>query len=160
MNLKLFSSGYNCRHAQQTCVNDLWFSMNSNLSFFLSCLRCLLQFDWPRIKGTEVGIVSNRSLEPSKGLMYWVMVVIVSVVVKAAQSCPTLCDLTTIQSMGFSRPECWSGWPFPSPGGIPNPGIEPRSPTLQVDSLPAETPGKPLLMVDEQYLLLLNVHVI
>ena len=43
----------------------------------------------------------------------------------------------------FSRPEYWSGKPFPSPGDLPNPGIEPRSPTLQVDSLPAEPPGKP-----------------
>ena len=40
--------------------------------------------------------------------------------------------------MEFSRPEHWSGWPFPSPGDCPNPGIEPRSPTLQADSLPAE----------------------
>ena len=49
----------------------------------------------------------------------------------------------TIQSMEFSRPEHWSGYPFPSPGDLPNPGIEPRSPPLQVDSLPAEPPGKP-----------------
>ena len=45
--------------------------------------------------------------------------------------------------MEFSRPEYWSGYPFPSPGDLPNPGIEPRSPALQVDSLPAEPPGKP-----------------
>ena len=44
---------------------------------------------------------------------------------------------------GFSRPEYWSGLPFPSPGDLPNPGIEPRSPTLQADSLPAEPQGKP-----------------
>ena len=37
----------------------------------------------------------------------------------------------TIQFMEFSRPEYWSGWPFPSPGDLPNRGIEPRSPTLQ-----------------------------
>ena len=49
----------------------------------------------------------------------------------------------TIQSMEFSRPEYWSGWPFPSPRDLPNPGIEPRSPALQADSLPAEPPGKP-----------------
>ena len=41
-------------------------------------------------------------------------------------------------SMGFSRRECWSGLPFPSPRDLPDPGIEPGSPTLQVDSLPAE----------------------
>ena len=45
--------------------------------------------------------------------------------------------------MEFSRPEYWIGQPIPSPGDLPNPGIEPRSPTLQVDCLPAEPPGKP-----------------
>ena len=44
--------------------------------------------------------------------------------------------------MEFSRPEHWSGQPFPSPGDLRKPGIEPRSPTLQADSLPAEPPGK------------------
>ena len=59
--------------------------------------------------------------------------------VKVTQSCLTP---WTIQSMEFSRPECWSGYPFPSPGDLPNPGIEPKSP-LQTDSLPAEPQGKP-----------------
>ena len=45
--------------------------------------------------------------------------------------------------MEFSRQEYWSGLPFPSPGDLPNPGIEPRSPTLQVDALPSEPPGNP-----------------
>ena len=45
--------------------------------------------------------------------------------------------------MEFSRPEHWSGQPFPSPGDLFNAGIEPRSPASQVDSLPAEPPGKP-----------------
>ena len=44
-------------------------------------------------------------------------------------------------SIGFSRQECWSGLPFPSPGDLPNPGIEPRSPALQADVLPSEPPG-------------------
>ena len=39
--------------------------------------------------------------------------------------------------------EYWSGWPFPSPGNLPNPGIEPRSPALWADSLTPEPPGKP-----------------
>ena len=47
-------------------------------------------------------------------------------------------------SMGFSRQEYWSGLPFPSPGDLPDPGIEPRSPTLQADTLTSEPPGKPL----------------
>ena len=44
--------------------------------------------------------------------------------------------------MEFSRPEFWSEQPFPSPGDLPNPGIEPRSPALQTDSSPAEPQGK------------------
>ena len=44
---------------------------------------------------------------------------------------------------GFSRQEYWSGLPCSPPGDLPNPGIEPRSPALQADSLPAEPPGKP-----------------
>ena len=63
--------------------------------------------------------------------------------VKVAQSCPILCDPWTIQPMEFSRPEYWSGWPFPSPEDLPNPGIKPRSPTLQADSWPGEPQGKP-----------------
>ena len=46
------------------------------------------------------------------------------------------------QSLGFSRQEHWSGLPFPSPGDLPEPGIEPRSPTLQTDALPSEPPRK------------------
>ena len=46
-------------------------------------------------------------------------------------------------SMGFPRQEYWNGLPFPSPGDLPNPGIEPASPTLQADSLSAEPQGKP-----------------
>ena len=45
--------------------------------------------------------------------------------------------------MEFSKPEYWSRQPFPSPGNIPNPEIKPRSPTLEVDSLPAKPQGKP-----------------
>ena len=50
-------------------------------------------------------------------------------------------------SMGFSRQECWSGLPFPSLGDLPDPGIEPRSPTLQADALPSEPPWKPKVNV-------------
>ena len=45
--------------------------------------------------------------------------------------------------MDFSRQEHWSGWPFPSPGDLPNPEIEAGSPALWTDSLPSELPGKP-----------------
>ena len=49
-------------------------------------------------------------------------------------------------SVGFSRQEYWSGLPFPSPGDLPDPGIEPRSPALQADTLPSEPPGKPVVV--------------
>ena len=49
----------------------------------------------------------------------------------------------SIQSMAFSRPEYWSGQPFPSPRDLPKPGIKPISPALQADSLPDEPQGKP-----------------
>ena len=64
------------------------------------------------------------------------------------RSCPTLCDPMDCSrqlppSMEFSRQEYWSGLPFPSPGDLPNPGIEPGSFALQADSLPFVPPKKP-----------------
>ena len=43
--------------------------------------------------------------------------------------------------------EYWSGWPIPSPGALPNPGIKPGSPALQEDSLSADVPGKPVILL-------------
>ena len=65
------------------------------------------------------------------------------------QLCPTLWDPWTVArqappSMGFSRQDYWNGLPFPSPGDLPDPGTEPRSPALQADSLPSGLPGEPL----------------
>ena len=68
---------------------------------------------------------------------------------EVAQSCPTLCDPVDCSppgsavpeaplSMGFSRQEYWSGLPFPSPGDLPQPGIESGSPALQADALTSE----------------------
>ena len=72
----------------------------------------------------------------------------VVVVVLVAKLCPPLHDPLTIAHlaplfMGFSRQEYWSGLPFPSPGDLPDPGIKPRSPALQTDSLPSDLQGKP-----------------
>ena len=50
-------------------------------------------------------------------------------------------------SMGFSRQEYRSGLPFPFPGDLPKPGIEPWSPTLQADALPSEPPGEPVFFL-------------
>ena len=65
-----------------------------------------------------------------------------------AKSCPTLATPRTVAcqaplSTGFSRQEYWSGLPLPSPGDLPDAGIEPGSPALQTDSLPNDLRGKP-----------------
>ena len=65
-----------------------------------------------------------------------------------AKSCTTLATPWTVTcqaplSMGFSRQEHWSGLPFPSPGDLPDPGIEHGSPALQADSVLTELQGKP-----------------
>ena len=63
-------------------------------------------------------------------------------------TCPHLSTpalpLSTPAHMGFYMQEHWSGLPFPSPGDLPDPGMEPRSPTLQADALTSAPPGKPL----------------
>ena len=53
------------------------------------------------------------------------------------------CSLPGSSVVGVSRQEYWSGLPFPSPGDLPHPGIKPRSPALQSDSLMTELRGKP-----------------
>ena len=70
-----------------------------------------------------------------------------SVYVLVPWSSPSLCDPMDCNSPGplsieFSTQEYWSGLPFPSPGNLPDPGIELRSSALQADSLPSEPPKK------------------
>ena len=78
---------------------------------------------------------------------FWIKANTIASQSEVAQSCLTLCDPWTVAhqappSMGFSRQEYWSGLPFPSPGDLPNPGIESRFPALQADALTSEPPGK------------------
>ena len=61
-----------------------------------------------------------------------------------SNSCnPIDCSHQTPQSLEFPRQEYWSGLTFSSPGDLPDPVIEPGSPSLQADALPSEPPGKP-----------------
>ena len=64
------------------------------------------------------------------------------------QSCSTFCDPWAVAHQAplsmDSSTQYWSGQPFPSPGDLPNPGIEPGSPALQADSLLSEPPGTPI----------------
>ena len=62
---------------------------------------------------------------------------------KVAQSCPTLCDPMDFTVHGILQTRILEWVAFPFSGDLPNAGIEPRSPTLQADSLPAELQGKP-----------------
>ena len=66
-----------------------------------------------------------------------------------AKSCPTVCNPMNCNcqaplSMGFSRQEFWSGLPFPTPGDLPDPGIEPTSPMLAGAFFTTEPPRKPI----------------
>ena len=65
--------------------------------------------------------------------------------VKVTQLCPTLCNPMGYIVRGLFQARILEWVAFPSPGDLPNPGSKPRSPTLQVDSLPAEPQGKPRL---------------
>ena len=80
--------------------------------------------DMLALKATEVGEDGG-----------WWLVVVVKV--KIAQSCLTLCDSIDYSVYGILQARILEWVPFPSPGDLPNPGIKPRSPALQADSLPA-----------------------
>ena len=68
----------------------------------------------------------------------------ISCLVMSDSAVPRTIALLAPLSMEFSRPEYWSGYSFPSPRDLPDPGIKPRSPGLQADSLLPEPPGKPV----------------
>ena len=67
--------------------------------------------------------------------------------VKVSQSCPTLCNPMNYTVHGILQARILEWATFPFSKGSPNPGIKPRSPALQADSLPAEPPGKPVCML-------------
>ena len=73
------------------------------------------------------------------GLQY----IVNTCIVKVAQSCPTLCDPMDYTVHGILQARILEWVAFPFSRDLPNPGIEPRSPTLQADSLPSEPLGKP-----------------
>ena len=72
------------------------------------------------------------------------MLCVLSRSVMSDSATPQTVALQAPLSMGFSRQDDWSGLPCLPPGDLPNPGIEPRSPALQADSLPSEPPGQTL----------------
>ena len=91
------------------------------------------------------------SIESSQVLCNWALEVSfdVKVKVKSLSRIQLFATLWTVAyqaplSMRFSTQEYCSGLPFPSPGDLPGPGIEPGSPTLEADALPSAPPGKPI----------------
>ena len=120
----------------------VWASCFLSWTFSGEKYECGMPTELPHMCNIQV-VYGNQSRRATKSMRDE------SVKVLVAQSCPTLCNpmvcsLTGFSlSMGFSRQDCCSGLPFPSPGVLPDPGIEPRSPAMQTDSLPSEPPGKP-----------------
>ena len=100
------------------------------LTFLSICFICPFMFD------TFIAPIGNISL----GMKVKVKVKSLSRVRLFAT--PWLVAYQASRSMGFSRQEYWSGLPFPSPGDLSDPGIDPRSPALYADALPSEPPGK------------------
>ena len=80
------------------------------------------------------------------------------------QLCLTVCNPMNSSPSGsptmeFSKQEYWSGLPFPSPGDLPNPGIEPGLSALQADSLPVEPPGKSKYKIYFIYIYILHIYI-
>ena len=102
--------------------------LNNQFNLFFFLLQIMVTFiHVPRVW-------CNWHAEATRGKQRWFSHSVVS------NSCdPMDCSLP----MGFSRQEYWSGLPFPSPGDLPSPGLQPRSPALQADSLPTGLLGKP-----------------
>ena len=94
------------------------------------------------------GIFPTQRLSPSLPHCRRILNYCAAVRCLVAQSCLTLCDPMDCSPPGSSvhgilQARNWNGLPFPSPGHLPNSGIKPSSPALQVNSLPSESPGKP-----------------
>ena len=109
----------------------------------------------------EISLTTSDTLNQSQPLLHITQIYFcVSTVflpflkwkVKVPQSCPTICDPVDCSLPGSSVHGIFQAWIlewvlFPSPGDVPNPGIEPRSPALQADSSPSEPPGKSFLEI-------------
>ena len=122
---------------------EIWKLLPLLLSHFSHVWLCANRIDGSPPGSPVPGILQARTLEwvPFPSPMHaWMLSRFSSV-----QLCETLWTAAhqAPLSPGFSRQESWSGLLFPSPGDLPDPGMEPRLPSLQADSLPSEPPGKP-----------------
>ena len=116
-----------CRSVAQSCLT-LCDPVDGSMSGS-SVLHYLLEFAQTHVHGVRDAIQTSHPLSPPSPAL--------------SLATPWTVAYEVPPSMGFSRQECWSGLPFPSPGDLPYPGIEPGSPALQADTLPSGPPGKP-----------------
>ena len=125
----------------------------SALNSSIVCQNLLIPSCWFLTRKMEMGRGPPRGGKPQLGRETATLLVALKATSSqcrclVAQPCPTL-QLHGLQPArllcpwGFSRQKYWSGLPSPPPGDLPKPEIEPRSPELQADSLPSESPGKP-----------------
>ena len=149
-----FLLSVNSQGGMRVCVlSYVWFfltpwTVTCQASLFIEFSR---QKYWSGLPSPSLGDLPEPGIKPlspvvAGGLLplyHLGSTVTPSVCVIITQSCLILCNQASL-SMGFSRQEYWSGLPCPPPGDLPDPGIEPRSPALQADSLPYELPGKPV----------------
>ena len=98
---------------------------------------------WPSARAWQASYCSVTELPWVAYAMVWNRPVFMDMKVKVIQSCPTLCDPTDYTACGILQARILEWVAFPFSRHLPNPGIKARSPALQVDSLPAEPPGKP-----------------
>ena len=150
---------YSCRHSSGTCQRPqhttchpcLFKSLRKNQEHGIRGYFLWIQFQFEKVLGdgwwkwlyNNVSVLNATELYTQKWLQWQVLRLLYILFVKVVSRVPLFATPWTVQSTEFSRLEYWSGEPFPSPGDLPNPGIKPRSPTLQVDSLPAELWRKP-----------------
>ena len=116
------------------------------MSLLLNMLSRLVITSLPRSKCPLISWLQSPSaviLEPPKMKSDTVKVKVKSLSCVRLFGTPWTVAYHAPQFMEFSRQEYWSGLPFPSPRDLPDPGIKPRSPTLQANSLPSEPQGKP-----------------
>ena len=106
----------------------------SGISFYFICPRSPIHPKRPKsvissLKASETPFQKKKKIQMKLLSRVWLFATRWTVAYQA------------LPSMGFSRQKYWSGLPFPFPGDLPSPGIEPRSPALQADALLSEPPG-------------------
>ena len=116
----------------------LWISVYSSAKYLLLCAQLYLT-----VTPWTVACQAPLSMKFPRHEYWWFSRLVTKLCPTPATPWTVACQVPL--SLGFSRQEYCSGLSFPSPGALSDPGTEPRSPALQVNSLPSETPGNRFL---------------